>query len=34
MKPRIYSPTETDFSTNGLGILTELGRSRPSSIGG
>ena len=23
MIPRIYSPTETDFSTNGLGILKD-----------
>ncbi|HAQ3928464.1 TPA: hypothetical protein IXP63_002940, partial [Enterococcus faecium] len=26
MKPRIYSPTETDFSTNGLGILKDCTR--------
>ncbi|EOH86441.1 phage tail spike protein [Enterococcus villorum] len=26
MRPRIYSPTETDFSTNGLGILKDCTR--------
>lgn len=26
MKPRIYKPSETDFSNNGLGILSDCSR--------